>query len=559
MGDSTDLDFWVLGPLEVRRRGVRVPITAAKPRMALAALLLGRGQTLSDDALIDALWGPRPPASAGKTLQVYIWQLRDLLDPDRDSRGSDLLVRDPGGYRLAVEAAVIDLHRFETAWEQARTMAGAGDPRQAATLLRGALATWRGEPLGDLMYERFFEADVARMIEMRLSAHEDLIDAELASGGGGALVPELKRLSRLHPLRERLTAQLMVALYRSGGQTAALDVYEVTKQRLSENLGIDPSPALQAVWRQVLRQDGALLAQAASEPAGSSVFSRRGSLLAVHAGSRGVGPLALAAAGLIGRDPHRDLIVACTVSDVAEDPDLRGALEEMRSVCSFLGDDGVAPRFAAFTSPDAGRDVQRLVQHHGVDLVLADGRRALRGEDAREGLVDALLSSVHTDVALVVAEPSAGDEPSATPVVVPFGATDHDWAALELGAWIASTHGVPLQILGRRQLPGFQDGDASRLLAEASLLLQRIAGLQPEPVLIAPGPDGVLEAAAGARMLVVGLRSDWRENGLGDVRLTIAKRCPCPALFVRRGILPGVLASPRALTRLAWSRLPTEV
>ena len=558
MGDSTDLDFRVLGPLEVLRGGAPIRITARKQRLVLAALLLRRDEPLSSDTLIDALWGSRPPASAAKTIQVYIWQLRDLLDPDRDARGSNLLAKDSTGYRIAVERSAIDLHRFERAWEDGRALANNGDPRTAVTVLRAALATWRGDPLGELAYEPFFAADLARMAEMRLSAQEDLIDAELASGEGAALVPELEHLARLHPLRERLTVQFMIALYRSGRQAAALDVYQHTRSRLADELGIDPSPALETVWRQVLRQDSALLASTEASQTYPGALTQQGSLLVAHTTSHDLGSVVRAAVGLLGREPDRDLIVACMITDADDggDPDLRGALEGMRSACSSVVDGAIDLRFAAFTTADAGRDVELLAQHHGVDLVLADGRRALRGDDAREGFVDALLKSVRADLALLVSDLEPAEVPVTGPVVVPFGAADHDWAALEIGAWIANTHGVPLRILGRRQMPGYRDGDGSRLLAEASLLLQRVARLHPEPVLIEPGPTGVLDAAVGARTLVVGLRADWRENGLGDVRLTIAKHCPCPALFVRRGALPGILASPRALTRLAWSRLP---
>jgi hypothetical protein len=136
---------------------------------------------------------------------------------------------------------------------------------------------------------------------------------------------------------------------------------------------------------------------------------------------------------------------------------------------------------------------------------------------------------------------------------VPFGGRDHDWAALEFGAWIAAGRGVSLRLLGTEA--GLEDGgrDASGLLASASLVVQQVAGVVAEPVLIEPGSGGVLQAASGAGLLVIGLSDRWRHEGIGSTRSTIAREAPAPLVFVRRGSRPGVLAPRERVTGFGWS------
>jgi hypothetical protein len=140
------------------------------------------------------------------------------------------------------------------------------------------------------------------------------------------------------------------------------------------------------------------------------------------------------------------------------------------------------------------------------------------------------------------------------PVIVPFGGGDHDWAALELAAWIASAHDAPLKLLGAAEASNGQ-GDASRVLSSASLVVQQLAGVATEAVLVELANDGLLRATEGAGLLVIGLSERWRDEGLGPVRSAIAKAAPAPILFVRRGTRPGALA-PRTgdLTKFSWSR-----
>ena len=179
-------------------------------------------------------------------------------------------------------------------------------------------------------------------------------------------------------------------------------------------------------------------------------------------------------------------------------------------------------RAVAFTSTDIGRDLAKLADREDVDLVLLDGRRPFRGEGVPRGEVGSVLRRAPSDVAVLVAREDAVVAPGPdAPLVVPFGGAEHDWAALELGAWLAASTGAPLRLLGATG-EGEGEDDASRLLATASLLVQRFVGVAAEPLLAAPGRDGLLEAAAGAGLLVIGLSDRWREEGLGPVRHEIA-------------------------------------
>src|SRR5438093_2645956 len=182
----------------------------------------------------DELWGEKPPETAANALQVHVSQLRKAL-------GSDVVRRRPPGYELAVEPEAVDLVRFERSVADART----AEPAAAARLLREALDLWRGDP----------EVDRARLDELRLSALEARIDADLALGKHGELVAELEALVAEHPLREHLRAQLMLALYRDGRQADALEVYRATRAALVDELGIEPSPALQKLERAILDQE----------------------------------------------------------------------------------------------------------------------------------------------------------------------------------------------------------------------------------------------------------------------------------------------------------------
>jgi DNA-binding SARP family transcriptional activator len=252
------MQFQILGPLEVRRQGSPVAVGAAKQRALLAILLVHANELVSSDRLIDELW-PQPPETAANTLQVYVGKLRKALEPGR-TRGApaEVLITRAPGYMLRVEAGQLDAERFESLLADGSRAREAGESPAAAELLRDALELWRGDALADFSYEPFAQAEIARLEELRLSALEERIEADLALGRHAALVGELEGLVREHPLRERLRAQLMLALYRAGRQADALEVYRDGRSWLAEELGIDPAPELQRLEGAILRQEAEL-------------------------------------------------------------------------------------------------------------------------------------------------------------------------------------------------------------------------------------------------------------------------------------------------------------
>jgi DNA-binding SARP family transcriptional activator len=244
------LDFRILGPFEVVDNQA-LSLGGRKQKAVLAALLLHHGEVVPPDRLIEALWGERAPATASKTVQVYVSNLRKAL-------GNGHLITQGGGYVLAVDPDQIDAGRFGKLAAHGREALDQGDPREAKAMLEGALAMWRGPALADFAYESFAEPEIARLEEARMAALEDRIDADLQLGQHAALVPELEALVHEHPLRERLYELLMVALYRSGRQVDALDRYQRARAKLIDEFGIEPGPGLQEIQRAVLSQDAAL-------------------------------------------------------------------------------------------------------------------------------------------------------------------------------------------------------------------------------------------------------------------------------------------------------------
>jgi predicted ATPase/DNA-binding SARP family transcriptional activator len=242
------LEFRLLGPLEVLDGNASVALGGPRQRALLTLLLLNANEVVSRERLIDGLWGEEPPAAAANSLQVAVHGLRKVLGPERvETRGP--------GYAVRVSPGELDLERFERLAERARREA----PPSAAVTLREALALWRGEPLADLSAAR---AALRRLEEARITALEQRIDADLALGRHAELAAELEGLIAEHPFRERLRAQLMLALYRSGRQADALVAYQDTREALVEHLGIEPGEELRGLERAILRQDASLAAPA---------------------------------------------------------------------------------------------------------------------------------------------------------------------------------------------------------------------------------------------------------------------------------------------------------
>ena len=221
------IEFRILGPLEVAVDGEVVALGGAKQRALLALLLLDAGRVVSTDRLIDALWAGEPPATAAASLQNFISQLRKSL-------GSETIETRPPGYRIGLEPDQLDLARVRVLVDEAR----ASDPSRRARLLSEALALFRGDPLAELAYEPFAQSEIARLGELRLELVEERAEAEIIVGRHAEMVGGLDGLVHEHPLRERLRGQLMLALYRSGRQADALEVYRDGREALVEGLGL---------------------------------------------------------------------------------------------------------------------------------------------------------------------------------------------------------------------------------------------------------------------------------------------------------------------------------
>ena len=279
----------------------------------------------------------------------------------------------------------------------------------------------------------------------------------------------------------------------------------------------------------------------------------------------GLAQLVALAEPLARSEPPRELILARLIPPPRA-ATVRGGLQSetralglafaaVQEARQALIERGTAARAVAFTSSDVGADLVRMASSEDVDLIIIDGQRALRGAGVPRGDVGTVLAKAPSDVAVLVARGTEIVLPGqSAPVIVPFGGTEHDWAALELGAWLASANGAPLQLLGAAGQTDESGGrDASRLLANASLLVQRFAGVAAEPVMAEPGRDGIVAAAEGAGLLVIGLSDRWRSEGLGPTRAEIAQAAPAPILFVHRGLRPGALAPRENVTRFTWS------
>lgn len=524
-------DFRVLGPLEIWHDGRQLSVSGAKQRALLALLLLHANEVVSSDRLVDALWPSDSLDDGRAALRVRMSQLRKALP-------AAIVTTQAPGYVLRALPDEIDLRRFERLAEQARRALGRGDAAASASLSKQALALWRGRALEEFAFEEFAQAAINRLEELRLAVEELHVEADLALGKSAELVPQLSDLVTRHPLRERLRLFLMLALYRSGRQADALACFQDARRDLLDGLGIEPGAALRDLERAILRHDPALLGPA-TQPA---VDSRPRSTIVVAADADGDDLVDLGGA-LVDR-PSCELILIRLVRDGSE---LASAASWTREQADALGERGIQTRVVSFTSARRGEDLVRLACEQEVDLVLAAAPESLLVDGVLDADALALLSGAPCDVAFAVPRrPSEGGG-----IVVPFSGVEHDWAAVELAAWMAAATGSRLHLVGADARRDRRD--ASRLLSLASLAIQRALGVTADPVLAAPGEDGVLAAAADASFLVVGLSDRWAREGVGPARLRLAREARATTLLVRRGLRPGRLAPHGALTRFTWS------
>jgi DNA-binding SARP family transcriptional activator len=331
------VEFRILGPLEVVEDGEQVALGTLKERLVLAVLLLHANEFVSRERLIDDLWGEAPPPTARKAVNVYISQLRKALS----LAGADPIATAAGGYRLTVEPERLDASRMQARVAEAQELVASGELERAAERFREALSLWRGPTLAGLQLESRGRDEVAQLDELRLTALMDRIDCDLALGRHEQVLGELGVLVREHPLRERLRAQQMLALYRADRQADALEAYAEARRTLVDDLGIEPSEALQRLQQAILRHDasletpagtaavnGAVQAVVPVEPAASSVAlprprSRRRAVRRRYLVAAGavalVAAAALAAALATSGAAHREYTIAYVTPRTRED------------------------------------------------------------------------------------------------------------------------------------------------------------------------------------------------------------------------------------------------
>ena len=399
--------------------GDSAALGAPKQRALLALLLVNRGRVVTAEQLIDGLWGEVPPSSAVQSLQVYVHGLRRALGPERIETAGK-------GYRVAVDADELDLDRFERLLERGRAALEAGRADDAADDLREALAVWRGPALADLSEEARRAAESEHLDELRLTALELRLDAELACGRHDAVVAELEKLTAEHPYREKFLQQRLLALYRCGRQAEALEVYRTARDLLAEDLGLDPSPALQELERAILNQDSSL---AAPEPPSRStrplpvpptpLVGRRLELAAVSALYRDEGARLVTLTGPGGTGKTR---LALALAHLLE-PELRNG--------------------ALFVSLAPVSDPELLVP------TIADALD-VRGR----ALADAVIEHVRERRMLLVL-----DNFEQLLAAVPFVG---DLLAAAPRLWIVATSRAPLRLAGEREypVPPFETPDA---------------------------------------------------------------------------------------------------
>jgi DNA-binding SARP family transcriptional activator len=245
------LEFRILGPLEVWDGEKTLELGGQRQRAVLALLAIHVGEVVPSERLITYLWGESPPPTAATSLQNAVSQLRKAL-------GADVVETRAPGYALKADKEAVDARRFEQLVSEARS----AEADRRVDLVGEALQLWRGPPLADFSYEGFAQNETARLEELRLTALEERIEAQLELGAAAELVGELEQLVRENPLRERPRGQLMLALYRNGRQAEALQAYQDARKMLVEELGIEPTPSLQQLHASILRQESALQPQA---------------------------------------------------------------------------------------------------------------------------------------------------------------------------------------------------------------------------------------------------------------------------------------------------------
>jgi YVTN family beta-propeller protein len=526
------MEFLILGPLEVRDGGRVVALGGPQQRAVLAILLLRANEAVSRDRLVEGLWGEQPPKSAGHILESYVSRLRQALG---GNGGQVELVTKMHGYSLQADAGQLDANRFETLVAEGRGHLAGGDPGAAATSLASALGLFRGPPLDDLAFFPFAQPEVRRLEELRLSALQDRIDAELESGRDGDLIGELSVLAKEHPFVERFHGQLMLALYRAGRQAEALDVYQRLRRTLVDELGIEPGRSLGELHKAILQQEPL----EAKRPLLAAPVASRPRAVSRHRW-RPIAVICCIAAGLFGLG----------IQGLLDDPSAPRALTSGNSVAVLDSSDGAIAGEAAL--PGSPADVARgsgaiWVSQSGDHAVLRLDPGSMRVEQAIPvgrgpsalaigggdlwvaNTLDGSVSRIDPGINRVVDTIAVGDGPSS----LAFGRGSL-WVANARADELVQVDGVSGQVLDRTALPAgptgvaYADG-AAWVSSEAVGRVFRIAPDSNDiaEINVGTGPTGI---AAGERAI-------WVANTLdGTVsRIEPEKRAVTTTLPVGNG------------------------
>lgn len=405
---SDDIEFRVLGPLEVVRGGERLALGGAKQRAVLAVLLLRAGEVVPLERLIDEVWGSDPPPSAAHTLESYVSRLRQLLNGS-----GPVFARRGVGYAIDLHGAPLDALAFAELHESAALASALDEPVNVLELTSAALALWRGPALADVALASAGRAEAERFEELRLHTYELRFDAELALGHNEQATGELQALVAQNPYRERFVAQLMLALYRAGRHAEALDVYERTRRRLDDDLGLQPSAELQQLSGQIVRQDALLRRATPSAPVATRSSAprakRRPAVLAAAAAAVGASLVLAASGGAVTSDravpDARRLVLV--LPERATDGVAARRLEIAVETQAFLDD---LEKYVVRVDPRAPQEgaasLVALLRDEGVGLVVALGHgtdaqavaNVVRGEPGTRFLFfDASLSDLSLD------------------------------------------------------------------------------------------------------------------------------------------------------------------
>jgi DNA-binding SARP family transcriptional activator len=271
-----EVRFEVLGPVRGWHGKTELELGSPQQRAVLAMLLLARGRQISLDVLIDGLWGERVPRSAAGTIRTYVSRLRRTLDLTAAAPHGDPIQSIGDGYLLQLGWATLDLEAFEQRLSEARAARDKQDTARGARLLGDALGLWQGVALAGVPGP-YADSRRVPLTELHMAATEEKIAADVSLGDHAAAIVALRALLAEYPFRERLAELLMKALYKSGRQAEALDVFESVRQRLGDELGIDPGPSLQTLHQRVLRADWRLMEEAdtsAARPSGATTAAK---------------------------------------------------------------------------------------------------------------------------------------------------------------------------------------------------------------------------------------------------------------------------------------------